>query len=327
VQIGPESVAKVRTEEIRTGPVISGQLSAETQATVRAQVGGSIVDTMFEEGQPVKKGAVLVRIEARDLRDAVASADAAVKAAEAALQVAQTEVQRAERLVAGGALAQRDLDNARSAATNAQSQLAAARTRAATARAQLGDTVVRSPITGVVSQKAVNSGDVVTAGTALYTIIDPSSMRLEAAVPSDQLRDLHPGAPVVFTVTGYTETFRGTIVRISPAADPATRQVPIFVAIPNTTGKLIAGLYAEGRIETDVKNALVIPATAIDTSSGSPMVTRIKDGKAQQVPVTLGLRDAKTERVEVLTGLSEGDVLLTGAARGVTPGTPVTIGH
>jgi hypothetical protein len=103
--------------------------------------------------------------------------------------------------------------------------------------------------------------------------------------------------------------------------------VPIFVAIPNTTGKLIAGLYAEGRIETDVKRALVIPATAVDTSSGSPTVTRVKDGKAQQVSVTLGLRDAKTERIEVLTGLSEGDTLLTGAARGVTPGTPVTITH
>jgi membrane fusion protein, multidrug efflux system len=325
VQIGRESVATARIEDIKTGPVISGEIAAETQATVRAQVGGSIVKMNFDEGQPVKKGAVLAEIAARDLREAVVSADVAVRSAEQSLQLAQTEVQRTERLVAGGALAQRDLDNARNAVSTADSQLAAARARATAARAQLGDTVVRSPIAGVVSRKAANTGDVVTAGTELCTVIDPRSMRLEASVPSDQLRDLRPGVPVVFTIKGYEGTHRGQIVRISPAADPATRQVPIFVQIPNTTGRLISGLFAEGRVETATKKTLVVPGTAIDTVNGSPTVARVKEGKVERVPVTLGLRDTSAERVEVVAGLSDGDVVLTGAARGVTPGTPVTI--
>jgi RND family efflux transporter MFP subunit len=151
-------------------------------------------------------------------------------------------------------------------------------------------------------------------------------MRLEASVPSEQIGGLRPGATVNFTVRGYEgQTFTGKIERISPAADPATRQVPIFVSIPNAGGRLIAGLYAEGRVETEVKRSLTVPGNAVDLTSGSPVVTRVRDGKAERVNVTTGIRDQDTERIEVLKGLDEGDVLLTGAARGVTPGTPVTI--
>lgn len=326
IQIGPESVATVKMEEIRTGPLISGQLAPETEASVRAKIGGSVTQAAFDEGRPVSMGAVLARIEARDLEDAAAAAGAAITSAENALTLARSELQRTETLVKGGALAQRDLENARNAVANAESQLAAARARASSARAQLGDTIVRAPISGVVSDKAVNTGDVVSPGTLLYSIIDPSSMRLEASVPSDQIGRLRPGVPVVFTVRGYEDqSFTGQIERISPAADPATRQVPIFVSIPNTAGRLIAGLYAEGRVESQVRKGLTVPASALDTTTSSPVVTRVRDGKAERVPVTIGLRDRETERVEVLTGLSDGDVLLVGAARGVTPGTPVSV--
>lgn len=325
LQIGSESVATVQTQEIRTGPTISGELSAETQATVRAQVGGSIVRMMFDEGQVVKKGAVLAQIEARDLQQAVTSADVAVQTSQQALDLAQREVQRTDRLVSGGALSQRDLDTARNNLATAQSQLAAAQARATSARAQLGDTTVRSPISGVVSRKPANTGDVVATGSELYTLIDPSSMRLEAAVSADQLGGLRVGVPVSFTVKGYEERFNGKIVRISPAADPATRQVPIFVSIPNTNGALIAGLFAEGRVETDIKRTLVVPGTAVEGAEGAVTATRVKDGKAEKVSVRLGVRDRQTESVEVVAGLGEGDVVLTGAARDVTPGTPITI--
>lgn len=326
VRIGSESVAAVKMDEIRTGPLVSGQLSAEREATVRAQIGGSVVLTAFEEGQPVKQGAVLARIEARDLDEASRSAAIAVSSAENALKLAQSELQRTEALVKGGALAARDLESARNAVANAESQLAAARARASTARAQLADTVVTSPLTGIVSDKAVNTGDVVAPGAALYTIIDPSSMRLEASVPSDQIGGLRPGNPVVFRVRGYNgQTFTGKVERISPAADPATRQVPIFVSLPNTGGRLISGLYAEGRVQTEVRNTLTVPATAVDLTAGSPVVTRVRDGKAEHVSVKIGLHDKQTERIEILSGLSEGDRVLIGPARGVTPGTPVTI--
>lgn len=326
IQIGAENVAVVKSEELRTGPIISGQLAAGREATVRAEVGGSLVQMTREEGQPVKEGEILGRIAARDLSDAVTSAKVAVQSAEAALKLARSEAQRTETLVKGGALAQRDLENALNAVAAAESELAAARARLSSAQAQLGDTIVRAPISGIVSDKAANAGDVVTPGTALYTVIDPSSMRLDASVPSDEIGALSPGMPVEFTVRGYgDQTFSGRIERISPSADPATRQVPIFVAIPNVSGRLIAGLYAEGRVESEVHRGLVVPGTAIDETSGSPVVTRVRNGQVERVNVKLGIRDRESERVEVVSGLSEGDVILIGAARSVTPGTAVTI--
>lgn len=326
IQIGSESVAAATRVELRTGPIISGQLSAGREATVRAEVGGSLVQTTREEGEPVRQGEVLARIAARDLSDAVGSAEVAVQSAEAALKLARSEAQRTASLVKGGALAERDLENALNAVAAAESQLAAARARLSSAQAQLGDTVVRAPISGIVSARAANTGDVVAPGTELYAIIDPSSMRLDASVPSEEVGSLTPGLPVEFTVRGYTgQTFSGRIERISPRVDPATRQVPIFVAIPNAGGRLLAGLYAEGRVETDVRRGLVVPGNAIDETGGSPMVTRVRDGRAERVEVTLGIRDRETERVEIVSGLSEGDVVLTGAARSVTPGTAVTV--
>jgi RND family efflux transporter MFP subunit len=327
VRIDTNSVTRVTIEQIRTGPLISGQLSAARKASVRAEVGGAVVRTAFEIGQRVQAGAVLARIEARDLNDAATSEKVAVQSATAALGLAESEAHRTERLVKAGALAERDLEIAQNAVATARSQLAAARGRLASAQAQLADTVVRAPISGIVSEKAANTGDIVAPGTPLYTIVDPSSMRLEASVPSDQIAELRPGLPVEFTVRGHPgRTFSGHVERISPTVDPATRQVPIFVSVPNIDGNLIAGLYANGRVQTDIHSGLIVPGAAIEMTGQSPAVIRIRNGKAERVPVTLGVRDEDTERVEVVSGVSEGDVLLLGAARAITPGTPVTIG-
>jgi len=177
-----------------------------------------------------------------------------------------------------------------------------------------------------VADRPVNTGDVVSVGTALFTIIDPTSMRLEASVPSEELSALRVGATVQFTVRGYDKPFHGRIERISPQADPVTRQVPIFVAIPNVGGRLVAGLFAEGRVVTAAADGLVVPTNAVNTTDEAPWVLRVNNGKAERVPVKLGLRDPRTERVQIAEGVYEGDVLLRGASQGITPGTPVNVG-
>jgi RND family efflux transporter MFP subunit len=326
VRVGAESVARADVREISTGPILSGQLAAERQATVRAEVGGSIVNVSVEEGERVGRGQLLARIEARDLTEAAASAAVAVKAAENALALARSELQRTEMLVKGGALAERDLDTARNAVATAESELAAARARQTSARQELADTSIRAPIGGVVSRRAVNGGDVVQPGAEIVTIIDPSSMRLEAAIPADRIGEVRVGAPVRFEVRGYPgQTFTGRVERISPAADPATRQVPIFVTIPNAGGRLIAGLFAEGRVSSERRRALVVPASAVGTTGDQATVTRVSGGKAERVNVTLGLRDPESELVEIKSGLTEGDLVLTGASRTVADGTPVQV--
>jgi RND family efflux transporter MFP subunit len=316
----------VGAAEIRTGPLLSGELRAAREATVRAKMPGSVLEVRAEEGQTVQRGAVIARIEARPLQDALLSSQSAVRSAEQSLAVAEREAERTASLVKGGALAERDLELSRTAVTGAQAQLADARARLASVRQQLDDAVVTAPIGGVVSGRPVNAGDVVSPGTLMATIIDPSSMLLEASVPSEALAALKLGTPVEFEVRGYPgQTFDGHIERIAPSADPVTRQVTIFVDVPNTRGQLVAGLFAEGRVTSERRQAIVVPATAVDTGGQNPWVLRLRDGKAERVTVQLGVRDDRSERIEIRSGVAAGDVLLIGAARAVTPGTPVTV--
>lgn len=326
VQIGEENIVKVERGEIVVGPIISGELRAQIEATVRAEIGGPLTQVNVEEGETVRKGALLGRIEATAIEDARRSAASAVTSAENQLNVARREAERTAQLVATGALAQRDLDLAKANVATAEAQVADARARLAAAQEQAGDATLRAPIDGIVSDRAVNPGDVVTVGTALFTIIDPRSMRLEAAVPSEELGALRVGATVQFTVRGYEQRFEGRIERISPQADAVTRQVPIFVSIPNVGGRLVSGLFAEGRVVTAAANGLILPENAVNTLQGAPWALRVSGQKTEKVNVTLGLRDPRTERVEIKSGLNAGDIVLRGAAQGITPGTPVNVG-
>ena len=161
-------------------------------------------------------------------------------------------------------------------------------------------------------------------GTALYTVVDPSSLQLEAAIPAEQLGQLRVGSPVEFTVTGYgNRTFRGLISRINPSADPTTRQVRVYAEIPNTGNDLVAGLYTEGRVESESRNGLTLPTAAIDRRMARPAVLLVRDGKVARVDVQLGLVDDREQKVEVRAACQAGDVVLLGAAQEIAPGTPV----
>ena len=325
LQVGRENVVRVTRERIVSGPLISGQVRARDEATVRAEIGGPVVQVTVEEGQTVRRGALLGRIQGKALQDAQRSADSAVRSGEQQLALARREAERTEQLVKGGALAARDLDQARAAVTQAEAQLADAQSRLAAARTQSGDAVLRAPLSGVIAARSVNVGDVVSPGTPMFTIINLLSMRLEASVPSDYLGALHVGGDVQFRVRGFDQVFEGQIERISPATDTATGQVPIFASIPNPAGRLVAGLYAEGRVVIESADALVVPMNAVNTSGAEPWVLRAVNGKTERVAVQIGLRDERTERVAIASGVNEGDVLLRGAAQGITPGSPVRV--
>jgi membrane fusion protein (multidrug efflux system) len=326
VEVGRENLIAVKRQMISTGPLISGTLAAEHEATVRAEIGGSVLQVTTEEGKAVRQGQVLAKIDDQTQRDGFTSAQSAVKSAENALAVATREATRTENLVKAGALPERDLETVHNQVTAAQAQLASAQAQLATARKSLENATVRAPMTGIVSKRAANSGDVVSSGTELVKIIDPSSMKLQASVPSEALADIRIGLAVQFQVRGYEQSFEGHIERISPAADPVTRQVSIFVTIPNKSGRLVAGLFAEGRVTRDARQGLVVPIIAVNMNGPQPWVLRVKDGKAEKLDVKIGLRDEQTERVELQgSALQEGDQLLIGAAQGMTPGTPVKL--
>jgi multidrug efflux pump subunit AcrA (membrane-fusion protein) len=118
---------------------------------------------------------------------------------------------------------------------------------------------------------------------------------------------------------------QGRVDRISPSADPITRQVSIFISLPNTGGRLIAGLFAEGRVVTASRRGVVIPLSAVDETGPAPVVTRLRDGTAERVPVSLGVRRTDTERIEITDGIAAGDTVVVGSARTVAHGTAVTV--
>jgi RND family efflux transporter MFP subunit len=325
VLVGRENIALAKLEELRSGPPISGSLEAKTEARVRAELAGSVKRTFADEGQRVRRGMLLARLDDTAVRDAYLSAKSAVRSAESALQIAQRNAERSSRLANAGALPERDLETAQLNATNAEGALADAQARLAMAEKQLGNTMVRAPINGAVSERAVDPGDVVEVGAELFTIVDLSSLRLEATVPVEEIDRLKVGMPVEFNVSGYDRSLSGRIERINPAVDPATRQVRIYVVIPNAEQSLVAGLYAEGRVATDARRTVAVPASAVDRRGTAPVIHRLKSGKVEVVPVRLGVRDEATDLVEVLSGVTPGDTVLLGSAQGVAEGAPVRI--
>jgi RND family efflux transporter MFP subunit len=325
--VSAENLVVVAIEQISSGPAISGALAAEKEATVRAQISGPVLATSAEQGSRVGAGTLLARIDDRTIRDQFLGARSGVTTAQSAADIAARELARNEKLAEAGAIAERDLEGARRNNIAAQSQLDDAKARLSLAQKQVDDAQVRAPFAGVVSVRSVSAGDVVQPGAALFTIIDPRSMRLEASVPAAQLSAVRIGTPVTFTVSGYPgRTFTGKITRISPAADPSTGQVRIMASIPNEKSALVSGLFAEGRAQSESRDAPVVGANAVDLRGVRPTVLRLKGGRAERVEVELGLKDEATEQYEVIAGITAGDTLLIGAAQGITPGTPVRVG-
>lgn len=329
VAVGSENIAVVTQAELSSGPAISGALSPEREASVRAQVPGAVLKVNVDQGMRVGSGQLLAQIDDRTARDAFLSARSGFNTAQNAAERAKRDLERSERLAQAGAIAERDIEQARLSNTAAVSQLADAQARLSMAQKQVDDAQIRAPFNGVVSVRSVSEGDVVSPGTALFSIVDPASMRFEASVPAAQLAQVKVNAPVSFTVSGYPEKrFTGKVSRINPTVDQGTGQVRIVVAVPNASGNnLVAGLFANGRVASERRSGLTAPYSAVDQRGLKPTVLRLKGGVAERIEVELGVRDDDLEKYEIVSGLAAGDTLLIGAAQGITPGTNVRVSN
>lgn len=326
VSIGPENIAVVATKQIQTGPLISGSLDADQQAVVRAEVAGAVLQTYVEPGQRVRTGDLLARLDDTAVRDQMLFAKSAVSTAQNAADIAQHNLERSEALIKVGAISDRDMETARNGAMSAQTQLDNAKAVYANAQKNLDKTSVRAPFDGVVSDRSVSGGDYVRPGDAVATVVNPASMRLVASVPASAVTELKLGMPVNFEVTGYPgRSFVGAISRIDPTADPTTRQVRILAKLPNAGNSLVAGLFASGRVATETRRSPVVPISAVNQQGLRPSVMALRQGKVTRVTVELGIQDDVAETVEILKGLTAGDTILVGAARGLTPDTPVKV--
>lgn len=323
--IGAENIAIARQDTLRSGPAISGMLVADREARIRAELSGAVLQTLVDAGQRVSEGTVLGRLDEGTVREAAISARSGVAQASIAAEQAARELQRAKTLVAAGAIAERDVESAERANVGAQAQLADAKARLSSAEKNLANATIRAPFAGIVAEKSVSPGDIVSPGSALFTVIDPRSLRVEASVPASALGEVRVGAPVTFKVNGADRTLEGRITRVSPMVDPQTKQVKILATVPNNANALVAGLFVEGRVTAEKRMGILVPESAVDQAGIVPSVMRVRGGKVEKVDVQLGVRDDAAELFEITSGIAGGDTVLLGNARGISVGTAVVV--
>jgi RND family efflux transporter MFP subunit len=325
-ELGAENIAIATTDSIVGGPLLTGSLVPAREARIRAEVAGRMISISVDAGQRVAQGETLGKIDDTAILDDVLSARSAKTSAELSATQAQRELERARTLVKAGAIAERDVEAAERAALQAVSALEDAKARLMAREKALANTTLRAPFAGVVSERVVNAGDVVTPGAALFTVVDPASLRLEASVPAMAAQQVKVGAPVELAVTGFpTQRFNARVTQVNPVADAVTRQVRIIATLTDGRGLLMGGLFAEGRVAAESHVGVVVPDVAVDQRGISPYATRLKNGVVERVDVTIGVRDVARERIELLSGISAGDTLLLGAAKAISVGTPVRV--
>ena len=220
-------------------------------------------------------------------------------------------MQRLRTLQGQGMISLQALEDAEVRRNLAQSDQLAARARVVAARQQLQRTEVRAPFDGIVSERRASVGDTAQVGRELLKVFDPRSLRLEGLVSADRVGEIAVGQKVVFRVNGYPGVeFEGQVRRLDAAANAATRQLAVQVAITGRDLPRVAGLFAEGRIETGQRRVVAVPEASLVRDGEEGFVWKLADGQLRKAPVKLGERDARTAQVEVLAGLAEGERIL-----------------
>ena len=329
VTLGASDVAVAARTALTGGVALSGPLSPKVNVTVGAPIAEQIAEMLVNEGDAVRQGQPIARFRDDVLRAADASAQADVSNARLAVNLAAAESSRADALFAEGAIAKRDHDNAQLGIQAARARLALASAQSANAADRLETATLKAPVSGIVSAKFAQAGDRVDFGKPVVAIVDNSVLQLEASVEAQWLRELRVGRPVRLTVSQMDDdTLIGHIARINPSADPATRQVRIYVDVPNPGGRLVGGLFVSGlAVVNESRNAIAVPLAAVrrEGVQQEPVVYVIAGGKVQRRPVRLGVTDAGRGMVEIASGITAGETVVVGPVEGLADGTRVDV--
>ena len=270
---------------------VPGAVQARNRASLSARMPASVTELPYQEGQWVKAGAVVVRLDDGALRAAVAAAEAGVRAAEA-------DLARTKSLLEKGAATPRELEQMTAAASGAQAQLTGARD-------SLSYAALKAPFAGRVAARRVNLGDVVNPGMPLIEIEGEGGLELKATVESSLAASLRPGSKLKAIVDGQTSPLAATVTAIAPAGDPTTHRFELKADLPQAPG-LRAGLFARLLVPGLAADPrLTIPADALFERGGLTGVFVVSDGKARLRWIAAGARDGDT--VEIRAGLEAGE--------------------
>ena len=313
VTLAATDIGVVRRDTIEEGIAITGDLRPIETVEVRARLEGDLVAVNVREGERVRTGQVLARFEASEQESNLKSAEADRVSAQSEMSTAQWNLEQTNELFRAGAVSERDLKTAQQAVVTARARYAAAEARVRATSSLVRDTRVLAPTSGTISRRLVESGEHVSRGGGLFTLVRSDVLELAAAVPARQANAVRVGQTVRFAADG--RDFNGKVARVSPTVDPSTRSVAVFVQIPNANGALKGGTFASGRVVSRlVSSTLVVPASAIRQSAdaGKPYVYRLAGRTIDVAQVDIGVVDERAGLAEVLDGLSEGDRVVIG---------------
>lgn len=300
-------ITQVHTSRLQRGLPLTGTLAPRSEARVNARVAGELVMMSVREGQAVKRGQVLARIDQTEVQARVAAREADVEAARAQLVLAQKNRSTQQALLDRNFISRNAFDATQSSHAVAEAKLRAAEAELALAEKSRGDSVLAAPFDGVISERHARQGERVSVDAPVVTVVDLSRLELEAPVPAAQIARVKVGQAVTLRVEGYDEReFSGRIERISPATVTGTRSINVYAVIDNRQGQLRGGMFAQGRLVWDeVDNALLIPATAVREEAGTTVVYAIEAGVVRRKSVKVSEADADGQ-VQVFAGLQPG---------------------
>jgi RND family efflux transporter MFP subunit len=323
-------VPQVQSEIVRLAnvpvPVTAvGTTEPYARATPGTRLLGRVAVVSFEEGQQVKAGDVLVRIEGGDLSAKRQQAASALREVEAVRANAEAQVRRIRNLFEEHAVSKQSLDETETAYERAKANVVAAEGALMEVDANLGYTAVASPLDGIVVQKFVEPGDMAAPGAPLFTVEQQNPMKVTVQISERDLPYIQVSQPVVVRVeaTRHSKDLHGRVEAVIPSGDPRSRTFEVRVVLENKDSTLQSGMFARVQFQKDSRPGLLIPATAV-VQHGQLQGVYVLDGDHVHLRwVRLG--KVFGDRVEVISGLSAGDEIITVGLSGLLDGQKVEV--
>jgi RND family efflux transporter MFP subunit len=323
VELAPTDVSLARTVELAQGLPISGSIKAVNSAVVKARAAGELQGLTVREGDSVKAGQVVARVDATEYNARMKQAQEQADSARAQIDIAQRQWDNNKALVDQGFISKTALDTSWNNFTAAQSNHKAALAAVDMARKTLDDTVLRAPISGIVAQRLAQPGERVAIDARVVEIVDLSRLELEATLTAGESIDVQIGQQAQLQIEGSNRAVLAKVARINPSAQAGSRSVLAYLAIDDPAG-LRHGLFAQGTLNTGRMSALAVPLSAVRTDKPSPYVQVVDNGKVAHKTVETGARGASgTEVMVAVKGIAPGTVVIAGSVGPLREGTNV----
>ncbi|AOF84780.1 efflux transporter, RND family, MFP subunit [Hydrogenophaga sp. RAC07] len=323
--LSPTDVVTVQSIELTQTIALSGSVDALQTAAIKAKTAGEIQGLTKREGDSVKAGEVVARIDSTEAQARVRQSMRQAESAQAQVAIARRTFDNNQALVRQGFISNTALDNASANLASAEATHQAALAALDIARKSLADTTLRSPLTGQVSARLVQNGERVGIDTRVLDVVDLSGFEMEAAIAPADAVAVQVGQTARLTVEGQPEPVQATVARINPSVQAASRSVLVYLRVPALPG-MRQGLFAQGHIVTGSVTALAVPASTVRNDKPQPYVQVVREGAVVHVPLqpgTTGLQGS--EPMRAVEGLPAGTQLLRAQAGLIREGTAMRL--